>query len=189
MSEPRRTADGRPVLWAPHPGPQSAFLSSMAYEALYGGQAGGGKSDALLYGALRQVHYPRYRALILRRTFPELRELMDRALTTFGQTRGRWTEQSKRWTWPSGATVEFGYCATFADALQYQGQEFTFIGFDELGQIQEERVWTYLMSRCRQSAPDLVLQMRASANPGGPGHAWIKARFVDRCPVPGAVVD
>ena len=113
-----RLSGGQTVLWAPHPGPQTAFLQSTAHEALYGGMAGGGKSDALLYGALRQVHHPKYRALILRRTFPELRGLMDRALTTFAQTRGRWHEQSKRWTWPSGATVEFGYCASYGDVMQ-----------------------------------------------------------------------
>lgn len=179
----------RPTLWRPHDGPQTAFLSSPAHEALYGGMAGGGKSDALLYGALRQVHHPKYRALILRRTFPELRELMDRALVTFGQTRGIWNEQGKRWRWPSGASVEFGYCETYRDVMQYQGQEFAFIGFDELGQIAEERVWTYLMSRNRASAPDILLQMRGSANPGGPGHAWVKRRFVDVCTVPGRVYD
>ena len=181
--------DDRPTLWQPHAGPQTAFLSSSAHEALYGGMAGGGKSDALLYGALRQVNHPRYRALILRRTFPELRELMDRALLTFGQVGGIWTEQSKRWRWRSGATIEFGYCASYSDVLQYQGQEFAYIGYDELGQVPEERVWTYLLSRNRASAPDIRLMMRASANPGGPGHAWVKRRFVDACPEPARVYD
>lgn len=173
--------DAQDVLWRPHDGPQMAFLASNAYECLYGGAAGGGKSDALLFGAVRQVEHPKYRALILRRTFPELRELMDRALAVFGQIGGTWNEQAKRWKWPSGATVEFGYCETYRDVLQYQGQQFAYIGFDELGQIAEERVWTYLMSRCRASGAGLTLQMRASANPGGPGHYWVKRRFVDVC--------
>ena len=189
MSTQRFAPDGRPILWEPHAGPQSEFLMSTAHEALYGGMAGGGKSDALLYGALRQTHHPKYRALILRRTFPELRELMDRSLATFAMTRGKWNEQGKRWTWPSGATVEFGYCETFRDVMQYQGQEFAFIGYDELGQVAEERVWTYLLSRNRAAAADLVLQMRASANPGGPGHSWVKRRFVDACPESGTVYD
>jgi hypothetical protein len=94
---------------------------------------------------------------------------------------GTWNEQAKRWRWPSGATGEFGYCETYRDVLQYQGQQFTNISFDELGQIAEERVWTYLMSRCRAGGEGLTLQMRASANPGGPGHYWVKRRFVDCC--------
>lgn len=169
------------VLWCPHPGPQRAFLASAAYEVLYGGAAGGGKSDALLFGALRQVHHPAYRALILRRTFPELRELMDRALVTYRQLGATWNEQQKRFTFPSGATVEFGYCETYADVMRYQGQQYTYIGWDELGQCHEERMWTYLMSRNRTSADGLVLMMRGSANPGGPGHGWLKRRFIGPC--------
>lgn len=173
--------DETEVLWQPHEGPQSVFLASDAYEALYGGAAGGGKSDALLFGALRQVDHPQYKALILRRTFPELRELMDRAHLVFRQIGGTWNEQAKRYTFASGATVEFGYCESYKDVLRYQGQQYTYIAFDELGQVPEERIWTYLMSRNRASAPGLVKQMRASANPGGPGHHWIKRRFISTC--------
>ena len=63
------------TLWRPHPGPQTVFLAAGEFEALYGGAAGGGKSDALLYGGLRQIRVPRYRALLLRQSFPELRDL------------------------------------------------------------------------------------------------------------------
>lgn len=174
------TAD-LPVLWRPHPGPQTTFLASGAYEALYGGAAGGGKSHALLFGALRQVNHPQYRALILRRTFPELRELMDAALPVFSAIGATWNASEKRFRFPSGALVEFGYCQTYADVLQYQGQAFQYIGYDELGQVAEERIWTYLISRNRPTAPGQTLQMRASANPGGAGHHWIKKRFVGPC--------
>jgi hypothetical protein len=182
------TDPGREVLWAPHPGPQTAFLASEGYEVLYGGQAGGGKSDALLFGSLRGVEHPKYRALILRRTFPELRELIDRSLETFGGIGGKWSAAERRWHYPSGATVEFGYCENYSDVMQYQGQQFTSIAFDEIGQLPEERVWTYLMSRNRAAAEGLVPIMRASANPGGPGHQWLKKRFVDVCPVDGSTI-
>lgn len=182
------TYEGRDVAWQPHAGPQTAFLASTATEALYGGAAGGGKSDAILYGALAQVHLSGYRALILRRTFPELRELMDRALGVFSRLGGTWNEQAKRWRWASGAVIEFGYCETYADVLQYQGDQFQYVGWDELGQIAEERCWTYLMSRVRRSATGQRLEMRASANPGGAGHYWLKSRFVDRCPPDGTTV-
>jgi hypothetical protein len=178
----------RPVLWQPHPGPQTTFLASSAYECLYGGAAGGGKSHALLFGALRQVDHPQYRALILRRTFPELRELMDQALPVFTSLGAGWNSSEKRFRFPSGAIVEFGYCTTYRDVLQYQGQAFQYIGFDELGQIAEERIWTYLISRNRPTAPGQKLQMRASANPGGPGHHWLNKRFVTPCPPDGTPV-
>lgn len=177
------------VLWSPHAGPQTTFLKSAAYEVLYGGQAGGGKSDALLYGGLRQIDHPEYKALILRRTFPELRELIDRSLIVFPQAGGVWNQMDHRWRFPTGATYQFGYCGTYAEVLQYQGQQFTWVGYDEIGQLPEERVWLYLMSRNRASAPGLVRMMRASANPGGPGHAWIKRRFVSRCPSDGTPIE
>jgi hypothetical protein len=182
------TYDGLPVLWQPHPGPQTQFLTITAHEALYGGAAGGGKSDALLFGALRQVEHPQYRALILRRTFPELRELMDRALPIFTGIGAMWNASEKRFRFPSGAVVEFGYCESYAEVLQYQGKAYQYIGWDELGQIPEERIWTYLISRNRPTAPGQRLMMRASANPGGAGHHWLKKRFVSVCPPDGSLV-
>jgi hypothetical protein len=178
-----------PVLWKPHAGPQTVFLASPAYECLYGGAAGGGKSQALLFGALRQTDHPQYRALILRRTFPELRELMDQALPVFTAIGAVWNATEKRFRFPSGALVEFGYCSSYREVLQYQGQAFQYIGFDELGQIGEERIWTYLISRNRPTAPGQRLQMRASANPGGPGHHWLNKRFVQQCPPIGTPVE
>lgn len=177
-----------PVLWQAHPGPQTRFLEASEFEALYGGAAGGGKSDALLFGALRQIDKPTYRALILRHTYPELAELMDRAQGLFRFLGGTWNEQKKRWTFPSGAVIEFGYCEAFKDVQRYQGQQFSYIGFDEIGNLAEERIWTYLMSRCRSGGPGIIPMMRASANPGGPGHAWLKRRFVEVCGVDGDTV-
>ena len=176
------------VLWQPHPGPQTRFLASPAYECLYGGAAGGGKSHALLFGALRQIDHPQYRALIVRRTFPELRELMDQALPIFTAIGGVWNVSEKRFRFPSGSVVEFGYLTTYKDVFQYQGQAFQYIGVDEIGQIAEERIWTYLISRNRPTAPGQLLQMRASANPGGAGHHWLKKRFVTPCPSDGTPV-
>lgn len=177
------------VLWRPHPGPQTAFLSSPAYEVLYGGQVGGGKSDCLLFGNIRQSDHPAYKGLILRRTFPELRELMDRSLAVFGQLGGEWNEQAKRWKWPAGGYTEFGYCETYKDAMQYMGKQFSDIAFDEIGMLAEERIWTFLMTRNRAAGTGLRLTMRASANPGGAGHHWLKRRFIDRCPNDGTPIE
>lgn len=113
---------------------------------------------------------------------------MDRALGVFSQLGGVWNEQGKRWRWSNGSVIEFGYCETYADVLQYQGDQFQYVGWDEIGQIAQERCWTYLMSRVRRSAPSQRLEMRASANPGGAGHFWLKGRFVDVCPPDGTPV-
>ncbi len=177
-----------PILWQAHKGPQTRFLASTAFEVGYGGAAGGGKTDAIVYGALRQIDHPSYRALILRRTFPELQELMDRAQLIYPQIGGTWHSQEKRWTFPSGAKIEFGYAGTYQDVLQYQTDEFTTISFDQLDQLPEERIWTYLSSRVRAKAEGLKLGMRASFNPGGVGGQWIKRRFVDVCPLDGKAI-
>lgn len=181
--------NGRPILWRAHPGPQSKFLASPAFEVGYGGQAGGGKTDAIIAGPLRQVSHPLYRAIIFRRTFPELQELMDRAALLYPQLGANWNDRDKRWTFPSGGKIEFGYCETYKEALQYQTDEFTHIAYDQLDQLAEERTWTYLSSRVRAKAPDLRLEMRASFNPGGVGGQWIKRRFVDPCPVDGSPIE
>lgn len=181
--------NGLPVLWRAHSGPQTRFLASTAFEVGYGGQAGGGKTDAIVYGALRQTDHPLYRHIIFRRTFPELQELMDRAALTYPKLGANWNDRDKRWTFPSGGKIEFGYCATYGEVLQYQTDEFTRVSYDQLDQLAEERVWTYLSSRVRAKAPELKLGMRASFNPGGVGGQWIKRRFVDVCPADGRAVE
>ncbi len=177
-----------PVLWQGQKGPQTQFLASSAFEVGYGGQAGGGKTDAIVYGALRQTDHPLYRHIIFRRTFPELQELMDRAALVYPRLGANWNDRDKRWTFPSGGKIEFGYASTYQDVLQYQTDEFTGISYDQLDQVAEERTWTYLSSRVRAKAPELKLSMRASFNPGGVGGFWIKKRFVDACPVDGSPI-
>lgn len=168
--------------------PQTAFLLLDCLEAFYGGAAGGGKSDALLMAALQYVDIPAYSALLLRRTFPELAQpgaIMARSHEWLGPWRNRgvrWQEQQKRWTFPTGATLSFGYLRDMRDVYQYQSAEFQFVGFDELTQFPEEP-YTYLFSRLRR--PDsgplsrVPLRMRSASNPGNVGHGWTKRRFVD----------
>lgn len=177
--------------------PQHAFLlldDLGVLEALYGGAAGGGKSDALLMGALRYVEVPGYAALLLRRTYPELSQadgLMARAEEWLAGTDARWKDTEHTWVFPSGARLQFGYLASRNDRLRYQGGAYQFIGFDELTQFRELD-YRYLLSRLRRpsglgtGAPlaRVPLRMRAATNPGGPGHEWAKRRFIDRLPDP-----
>lgn len=162
---------------------QTAFLLLDGREALYGGAAGGGKSVALLMAALQYVDVPGYHALLLRRTFAALAKpgaLIDLAHEWLAGTDAVWNEQRKQWTFPSGATLSFGYLDTEADKYQYQGAAFHFVGFDELTQFTRTQ-YTYLFSRCRRRkgspAAAVPLRVRAASNPGGEGHAWVYERF------------
>jgi Terminase-like family. len=115
----------------------------------------------------------------MRSTFPELREVMDRAFSLFPRLGASWRASDKRWTFPPhDSTIEFGYGETWSEVQQYVGQEFTWLGYDELGKMPEERSWLLLLSRLRSKVAGTRVYARASANPGGAGHAWLDRRFI-----------
>lgn len=160
---------------------QALFLVVPHREAFYGGAAGGGKSFALLLGALQYADTPGYAALLLRRTYADLSlpgALMDRAQEWLRPTDAKWDEKAHTWRFPSGATVTFGYLEHEQDRYRYQGAEFQYIGFDELTQFTETQ-YRYLFSRLRRlEGARVPLRMRAASNPGGVGHDWVKQRFL-----------
>lgn len=164
----------------PHP-KQAEFLSLDCREALYGGAAGGGKSDALLMAALQYVHVPGYNALILRRTFADLSlpdAIMARAKEWLAGTDAVWNERDKRFAFPSGAILQFGFLDTDKDRLRYQGGAYHFIAFDELTQF-PEAWYRYLFSRLRRlKGSPVPPRVRGATNPGGIGHEWVRRRFI-----------
>lgn len=170
------------VLWTPQRR-QADFLARFEDEALYGGAAGGGKSEALVAEALRQVHIPHYRALILRKTYPELSELIDKSQRYYrGAFPGaQWSEARHMWRFPSGAKIYFGAMQHTNDRFKYQGRAYDYIAFDELTHFTQDE-YLYLLSRNRASGPGTRVYLRASANPGGIGHGWVKARFLTPAP-------
>ena len=149
------------------------------YEALYGGAAGGGKSEALVIEALRQVHIPHYKCLILRKTFPQLRELIDKSLNYYPRIfpKARYNAGSHTWTFPSGAKVIFGSMNRPQDKIQYQGQAYDVVMFDEITHFTYDE-YIYLFSRCRPNGPGTECYIRSTGNPGGIGHGWVKERFI-----------
>lgn len=175
------------VIWAPQE-KQAEFMERPEYECLYGGAAGGGKSDALLMEALRQVHIPSYRAIIFRKTYPQLTELIDRSMALYkpAYPRARYNEQKHMWSFPSGAKIYFGTMQYTKDRTNYQGKRYDFIGFDELTHFTWDE-YSYMFSRNRPSrspgSKDKTrCYIRATANPGGVGHGWVKDRFITAAP-------
>jgi predicted phage terminase large subunit-like protein len=179
-----KALEPRTTKYIPHrPTPkQGAFLILPQQETFYGGAAGGGKSDALLMAALQYVDVPGYAAILFRKTYADLslpEALMDRATSWLGGTDARWNGTEKTWTFPSGATLTFGYMEHESDRYRYKSAAFQFIGFDELTQFTETQ-YTYLFSRLRRlKGSDVPLRMRSASNPGDIGHDWVKGRFVD----------
>ena len=153
------------------------------YEALYGGAAGGGKSDALVIEALRQVNIPHYKALILRKTFSQLGELIDKTLKYYpaAYPDAQYNSTAHTWTFPSGAKIIFGAMQHTKDRVKYQGQAYDFIAFDELTHFSFEE-YSYLFSRNRPNGAGTRCYIRATANPGGVGHGWVKERFITAAP-------
>lgn len=175
--------------WVPNKGPQTDFLACGNRESLYGGAAGGGKSDALLAAAVRYIDEPDHNAIIFRRSYPELRNLIRRSLQLYPQLGGKYNRSQHEWKFPSGAALIFRFIASEDDVYSYQGDAFTFIGWDELTQFPGDftdedtgeiynSAYVYMLSRLRRGVNSKVrLMVRATCNPGGVGHHWVKARF------------
>jgi len=161
---------------------QKLFIDAAESEVLFGGAAGGGKSygqmvDALLF-ALR---YPGSKQLVLRRTFAELdKSLIRLSLALFPNSLYSFNSSSHTGKFINGSCIDFGYCATENDVYQYQSAEYDVIRFDELTHFTENQ-YVYLLSRVR-GANGFPKQIKSSTNPGGIGHSWVKARFVDPAP-------
>ena len=164
---------------------QTAFLlMNSLKEILYGGAAGGGKSIAQLMGALQFVDIPGYNAILFRKTFADLSKpgaLMDISkdwLMPFVERKEvKWSDKEKRFTFPSSATLTFGYLETVNDMYNYQGAEYQYIGMDECTQINPV-CYRYLFSRLRRAKSVKVpLRFRATCNPGGEFGEYYYQRF------------
>lgn len=180
---------------------QLAFLTLPHLEALFGGAAGGGKSDALLMGALQYVDVPNYAALLLRKSFKDLEEpgaLIDRSHDWLDNTDARWNGNNHIWTFPSRAKLAFGYLNAPFDHLNYKSAEYQYIGVDEVNDI-APRHYTYMFSRLRkpkctqhkdtgfdpscricveyEALVEVPLRFRCATNPGGYASQVIKKRF------------
>lgn len=172
-------------MWTAQLGPQAeAICATWCDELFFGGARGGGKSDYLLADFLQSV--PKYglawQGVLFRRTYPELQELIKRSQAMYTPTGAKWLEQAKEWHWPNGSCLRMRYLEHPRDASRYQGHEYTWIGWDELTQWASDEAYNLLKACLRSSHGVDRKRIRSSGNPGGPGHHWVKAYFIDHAP-------
>lgn len=175
-------------VWRPNVGKQHEFVGSVEREILYGGAAGGGKSDGLLASAMMEYKNRAHKAIIFRKTFPELKDLISRSMEIYGPMGARYKSSAKEWRFPSGAMIEFGHMERDNDVYKYK-RAWNFIGFDELTHWKTTGVdgtsgepfcfpYLFLLGRLRAvTGSGLRLRVRSTCNPGGLGHEWVRARF------------
>lgn len=170
------------VAWRPNP-KQAEFLAASEDEVLYGGAAGGGKSDALLLDVLGiqqgALEYRSYQGILFRRTYKELSDLIDRSRELYSQwcPGAKYHQGDHVWTFPSGARIELGHMQHENDRFKYRGRAFQYEGWDELTLFPSPVCFEYLGSRLRSTETSLQCYSRATTNPDGPGQAWVKKRW------------
>lgn len=146
---------------------------------MYGGAAGGGKSQALVYTAARFADHPQHRAIILRRTRPQSQETIDRTLGVYPDIipGAKWKESENRWILPAGGIIEMGFSEHEEDIMKYKSFEYNLICFDELTSF-TKKMYGFMFMRNRTTARDLPLWIRSGTNPGDVGHEWVYEKFV-----------
>lgn len=180
----RTLPDGRQVIWEPASAPQRALLACPVFEVFFGGARGGGKTDGIL-GDWAQ-HASAYGedaiGLIVRRTRLQLTETFERAKAIYRPVGAKFTEVPMRAVMPGGARLNFAYLERDADAENYQGHGYTRIYIEEAGNFPSIAPILKLMATLRSGA-GVPCRIRLTGNPGGPGHQWIKARYIDPSPM------
>src|SRR3990167_3373241 len=166
----------QPVLFRPHPGPQLFSLSRPEHEILLGGARGGGKTSASVAFFSRWFHHPKYRFLVLRRNAGDLKQWIERARDMWRGFNPTWLVNEVRF--PSGAIGVFGHLHDADSYERYMGMEFSRVGIEELTHIPTLDLYLRLLGSLRSTIPEIPPQAFLTTNPGGPGHSWVKERFV-----------
>lgn len=172
------------VIWRPQEGPQAALVSCPIYEVCFGGARGGGKTDAMIGGDW-PTHAQRYgqsaKGVFFRRAMPQLESAIERSKEIYHPLGAVWHEQKKMWVFPNGATLKFRPLERDSDAEKYQGHDYTRLYFEELTNYPSPAPVNKLKATLRSGA-GVPCGFRATCNPGGPGHNWVKERYIDPNP-------
>jgi hypothetical protein len=184
MASSASTAEDRPpIAWAPQPGPQKALIDCPITEVLFGGARGGGKTDGILgKWAIKSQRYGRgFNAVFFRKEMPQQDDLIDRAKDIYTRMGAQWQEQKRLFLMPGGGRVRFRPLENTLDAEKYQGQNLSDAGIEEMGNYPLPAPIDRLYG-CLRSSSGVPVQLIGTANPGGPGHQWIKQRYIDPAP-------
>lgn len=176
------------IVWCAQPGSQRAFLKSRTFEVLYGGTRGGGKTDSLLMDFAQHVgrgYGVEWRGVIFRRTYPELGDVIEKSKKWFNRmfVGASYNEGKNFWEFRDGERLYFRHFKKEADYWSYHGHAYPFIGWEELTTWPDDKGYRKMMSCCRSTMPGIPRKYRATTNPYGVGHNWVKARF--RLPLQG----
>lgn len=171
------------VLWAPQPGPQTALLECPVFEVFYGGARGGGKTESSIGDWLQHssIYGEHAIGIFFRRTRKQLSEVVARTRQIFPKLGAKWNDRDSVWTMANGARLKFAYLERDRDAEEYQGHSYTRVYVEEVTNFPSPRPIDLLRATLRSGA-GVAIGMRLTGNPGGPGHNWVKARYIDPCP-------
>lgn len=183
MTEYDEAGNELDIIWSPQPGPQTWLLTCPVFEILFGGARGGGKSDAVLgeFASHADQYGKDAIALCIRRERTQLTELVERSKVLYTPLGAKFHEQDKMWRFPNGARLRFAYLENDSDALSYQGHNYSRVYVEEMGTFPNPDPIFKLMATLR-SGSGIPCKFIATANPGGPGHLWIKQRYIDPNP-------
>lgn len=184
---------GRPpkkteIIWKPQPR-QALLLECPVFEVLYGGARGGGKTDAIVgdFASHASRHARNAVGLIVRRQRTQLIEMIERSKQIYTPIGAKYIAQDKMWRFPNGARLTFAYLENDADADNYQGWNTSYVGVEEMGNFPDKAPIMKLMATLRLGPP-AIWRFRATANPGGAGHLWIRQRYIDPAPKGGKLI-
>lgn len=170
------------VIWEPQSGPQRQLIKCPVFEIFFGGARGGGKTDGMLGDWI--AHSNRYGAdaigLMVRRTREELSETIERARAIYTPLGFKFVDNVVKA--PNKARLRFAYLERDADAEAYQGHSYSRVYVEEIGNFPSPAPVMKLMATLRSGA-GVRVGFRATGNPGGPGHQWVKARYIDPAPL------
>lgn len=185
MAAPARAepTDSPLVIWEAQTGPQTALIACPVFEVFFGGARGGGKTDGVLGDFLEHADAYGEHAigLMVRRQRTELIETIERSRQIYTPLGWQYHEQDKMWRAPNGARLRFAYLERDADAEAYQGHSYTRVYVEEIGNFPSDKPILKLMATLRSGA-GVPVGFRATGNPGGPGHQWVKQRYIDPAP-------
>lgn len=172
------------TIWEAQAGPQTALISCPVFEVFFGGARGGGKTDGVLGDFLEHADAYGEHAigLMIRRQRTELIETIERSKAIYTPLGWQFHEQDKMWRAPNGARLRFAYLERDADAEAYQGHSYTRVYVEEIGNFPSQRPILKMMATLRSGA-GVPCGFRATGNPGGPGHQWVKSRYIDPAPI------